>query len=73
MLARSVRALSVCAVGIADVERELNAAHGAPRLLLFGNPGLGKTATLRNWTHRVPRPFWFVRFEHVLTAFLESV
>jgi SpoVK/Ycf46/Vps4 family AAA+-type ATPase len=43
---------------------------GAPRALLFGRPGLGKTATLRNWSVAVSRPFWFVRFERLLTAFL---
>ncbi|QOV91979.1 ATP-binding protein [Humisphaera borealis] len=54
-----------------DVGRMLSLpAPTAPRVLLFGPPGVGKTATLRNWAFGSTRPFWWVRADRLITSFL---
>src|SRR5437868_1762760 len=40
----------------------------APRSLFFGNPGLGKSATVLNLAISVPRPFWWVGVEDFSAA-----
>jgi SpoVK/Ycf46/Vps4 family AAA+-type ATPase len=52
------------------VGQELGSFAVAPRALLFGTPGMGKTATLRNWSKDALRPFWWVRADQMFSAFL---
>jgi len=55
---------------VGRVKRELSSFGKAPRVLLFGPPGMGKSATLRNWSQQAPRPFWWVRADQTFSAFL---
>ena len=55
---------------IAALTRELaeTLVSGNPRAILFGAPGLGKTATIMNMAATMSRPFWWVRVEQFASA-----
>lgn len=53
-------------VALAD---QLHESAGCLHALLFGQPGLGKTATLRQLERASSRRFWWVRSDRFFTAF----
>jgi len=55
---------------VAGVGRQLCSFNRATRVILFGPPGMGKSATLRNWSRQSPGPFWWVRADQTFSAFL---
>lgn len=55
---------------IASLTKELGEVlvSGNPRAILFGAPGLGKTATIMNMAATSKRPFWWVKVEQFAAA-----
>jgi SpoVK/Ycf46/Vps4 family AAA+-type ATPase len=58
------------AASIKGLAAQLNRFESIPRALLFGEPGVGKSATLLNLTLASQRPFWWVRADQMFSAFL---
>jgi SpoVK/Ycf46/Vps4 family AAA+-type ATPase len=58
------------AASIKGLASQLNRLESTPRALLFGEPGVGKSATLLNLTLASQRPFWWVRADQMFSAFL---
>ena len=58
------------AASIKGLAPQLNRFECTPRALLFGEPGVGKSATLLNLTLASQRPFWWVRADQMFSAFL---
>jgi SpoVK/Ycf46/Vps4 family AAA+-type ATPase len=58
------------AIIVDDLAAQLGQSASCSRALLFGAPGLGKTATLAHLAFSCSRPFWLIKPDRLFSSFL---